>query len=86
MAITAKVASSTGTKAVLQDGQDIRVLERTISEGGSRSRLTGLTDVDASTLSDGSVLIYDEVAGNFKTTTTIEAPNTGTILVNGGVF
>jgi hypothetical protein len=85
MAITAKVASSTGTKAVLQDGQDIRVLERTISEGGSRSRLTGLSDVDASTLSDGALLIYDAPTDKFKTTTTIDT-DTGTIILNGGVF
>ena len=49
------------------------------------SMLQKLSDVDASVLSDGSMIIYDEPNKKFKTTTSIET-DTGTIVFNGGVF
>jgi hypothetical protein len=49
------------------------------------SMLQNLSDVDASVLSDGSMIIYDEPNKKFKTTTSIES-NTGTIIFNGGNF
>ena len=49
------------------------------------SMLQKLSDVDASVLSDGSMIIYDEPNKKFKTTTSIES-NTGTIIFNGGNF
>ena len=49
------------------------------------SMLQNLSDVDASVLSDGSMIIYDKPNKKFKTTTSIET-DTGTIVFNGGVF
>lgn len=49
------------------------------------NRLRSLTDVDASTLTDGALLQYDAPSDKFVTKTTIET-NTGTIIFNGGTF
>jgi hypothetical protein len=50
---------------------------------GPRMKLAELMDVDASTLNDGSVLLYNESQEKFKVTNIINNPNT-TIL--GGSF
>jgi hypothetical protein len=49
--------------------------------GGSGGRLTLLADVDASTLSDGSILVYEAASNNFKTTKNFPAA-----IIDGGVF
>jgi hypothetical protein len=49
------------------------------------NRLRSLTDVDATTLTDGALLQYDAPSDKFVTKTTIET-NTGTIIFNGGTF
>ena len=49
------------------------------------NRLRSLTDVDATTLTDGALLQYDAPSDKFITKTTIET-NTGTIIFNGGTF
>jgi len=43
--------------------------------------LTGLTDVDATNLEDGSVLVYANTTQKFVTTRTLEQQ-----IVNGGLF
>jgi len=48
------------------------------------STLKNLTDVDATTLEDGSVLMYEASANKFKVTTDISL--TGTNYVSGGNF
>ncbi|MDP6583486.1 MAG: hypothetical protein QF535_02440 [Anaerolineales bacterium] len=48
------------------------------------STLKNLTDVDATTLEDGSVLMYEVSANKFKVTTNISL--TGTNYVSGGNF
>jgi len=87
--ISAKLTSTSGTSAVVADGQNIRVLARTVggavSSGGSATTLRSLTDVNATVLEDGALLIYDAPSDSFKTTTTIDT-DTGTIIMNGGVF
>jgi hypothetical protein len=49
------------------------------------NRLRSLTDVDATTLTDGALLQYDAPSDKFVTKNTIET-NTGTIIFNGGTF
>jgi len=83
--ISAKLTSTSGTSAVVADGQNIRVLARTVGGGGSATTLRSLTDVNATVLEDGALLIYDAPSDSFKTTTTIDT-DTGTIIMNGGVF
>ena len=49
--------------------------------GGSGGRLTLLADVDASTLADGSILVYEAASNNLKTTKNFPAA-----IIDGGVF
>ncbi len=80
--ITATVITDNSTTATVKAGTT--VLATKISEGAS-SMLQNLSDVDASVLSDGSMIIYDEPNKKFKTTTSIET-DTGTIVFKGGDF
>ncbi len=61
--ITATVITDNSTTATVKAGTT--VLATKISEGAS-SMLQNLSDVDASVLSDGSMIIYDEPNKKFK--------------------
>ena len=80
--IVAKVFPDNKTSSTVQDGTTI-VATKVVVPG--QQLLKNLTDVDASVLSDGSMIIYDKPNKKFKTTTSIET-DTGTIVFNGGVF
>ena len=82
MAITAKIFPNNRTSATVKDGETIVVSKHAVP---GESLLKNLADVDSSVLDDGSLLIYDAPTAKFKTTTTIET-DTGTIILNGGVF
>lgn len=64
-------------KATIKDQNDLRI--RT-SSFQSR-RLGDLTDVDLTTLQDGSVLVYNASTTKFETTITLEKQ-----IINGGNF
>jgi len=48
--------------------------------------LSALSDVDASSVGDGSILMFNGSTNKFTTTTSIEPTTGGTITINGGSF
>lgn len=82
MAINAKIFPNNKTSATVKNGDTIVVSKHVVP---GESLLRNLADVDSSTLDDGALLIYDAPTAKFKTTTTIDT-DTGTIILNGGVF
>ena len=69
-----------------------------VDSGGTRGSVTvkagaqpattiaGLNDVDASSVTDGSILMFNSATSKFTTTTSIEPATGGTIIINGGSF
>ena len=48
--------------------------------------LATLSDVDTSTVTDGSIIMFNSATNKFTTTTSIEPVSGGTITINGGSF
>ena len=48
--------------------------------------LVALSDVDASSVGDGSILMFNSATSKFTTTNSIEPQTGGTITINGGNF
>ena len=48
--------------------------------------IAGLNDVDASSVTDGSILMFNSATSKFTTTNSIEPQTGGTITINGGNF
>jgi hypothetical protein len=48
--------------------------------------LVALSDVDASSVGDGSILMFNSATSKFTTTNSIEPVSGGTITINGGNF
>ena len=48
--------------------------------------LVALSDVDASSVGDGSILMFNSATSKFTTTNSIEPTTGGTITINGGNF
>ena len=48
--------------------------------------LSALSDVDASSVADGSILMFNSTTNKFTTTNSIEPTSGGTITINGGNF
>jgi len=48
--------------------------------------LVALSDVDASSVGDGSILMFNSATSKFTTTNSIEPATGGTITINGGNF
>jgi len=57
----------------------------TVPSASLKSKLTSLTDVNATTLEDGSILQYDATSDKFITRTNIKTER-GTLKLNGGNF
>ena len=69
-----------------------------VDSGGTRGSVTvkagaqpattiaGLNDVDASSVTDGSILMFNSATSKFTTTNSIEPQTGGTITINGGNF
>ena len=74
---TAKINTSTSSGP-----QQVSVTVPSIS---SSNTFRSLTDVNATTLDDGSLIQYDATSDKFITKTTIET-TTGTLKFNGGIF
>ena len=81
MAITAKVFPDNKTSATVSDGDTI-VATKVLVPGSQLLR--NLSDVDSSTLSDGSILMYRDSTQTFVTTTDLSL--SGTNYVTGGNF
>ena len=79
--ISAKVFPDNRTSATIQDGETI-VVTKVLTPGATL--LKNLTDVDPSTLEDGSVIVYRSSTANFVTTTNVSL--TGENFMNGGNF
>lgn len=79
--ITATVFPDNKTSATVQDGETI-VATKVVVPG--QQLLKNLTDVDSSTLTDGSILMYRESTSTFVTTTDLSL--SGTNYVTGGNF
>ena len=70
----------------------------TVDSGGTRGSVTvkagaqaavtlaALNDVDASSVGDGSILMFNSSTSKFTTTNSIEPQTGGTITINGGNF
>jgi hypothetical protein len=58
----------------------IRTVTARSTSGGSGS-IGSLTDVDVTTLQDGSILVYNSQSGKFESTTTLENQ-----ILNGGNY
>ena len=48
--------------------------------------LSALSDVDTSSVADGSILMFNSTTNKFTTTNNIEPASGGTITINGGNF
>ena len=79
--IEAKVFPNNKTSATVQDGETI-VATKVVVPG--QQLLRNLTDVDSSSLTDGSILIYRDSTSSFVTTTDLSL--SGTNYVTGGNF
>ena len=84
MAIKARIGGSTS-----QGGQPV-VTRVTVpgpkgDRGDAGGRLTELSDVDASSFSDGAMIQYSAASEKFEITNRIET-ETGEIRLNGGTF
>ncbi len=83
--VTAKVSSSGSVGASVDSGGTRGQV--TVKAGAqAATTLAALSDVDASTAGDGSILMYNGSTNKFTTTTTIEPTTGGTITINGGSF
>ena len=70
----------------------------TVDSGGTRGSVTvkagaqaavtlaALNDVDATSVGDGSILMFNSATSKFTTTNNIEPQTGGTITINGGNF
>ena len=79
--IEAKVFPDNKTSATVQDGETI-VATKVVVPG--QQLLRNLTDVDSSSLTDGSILIYRDSTSSFVTTTDLSL--SGTNYLTGGNF
>jgi hypothetical protein len=80
MSITATLRNTNGTVVKLR-GQN--TISATSMQIGTSPKLTSMTDVDVTELSEGALLIYDATTGKFHTKP--ELDNSATI-VNGGKY
>jgi len=82
MALQGKITTNPGLRAKSAAQRTIEAQKVLLSTGQS---LSGLTDVDVSARTDGSLMQYDATAGKFKAKSLIE--DTGSLLkINGGSF
>ena len=83
--VTAKVGTTSSFGATVDSG-GTRGSVTVKSGAATPSTLAGLTDVDATTVADGSIIMFNSATSKFTTTTSIEPATGGTIIINGGSF
>ena len=83
--VTAKVGTSSSFGATVDSGGTRGSV--TVKAGAqAATTLAALNDVDASSVADGSILMFNSATSKFTTTTSIEPATGGTIIINGGSF
>tara|TARA_B100000768_G_scaffold160682_1_gene160367 strand:- start:466 stop:714 length:249 start_codon:yes stop_codon:yes gene_type:complete len=82
MALQGKITTNPGLRAKSAAQRTIEAQKVLLSTGQS---LSGLTDVDVSARTDGSIMQYDSTAGKFKVKPIIEDTNS-LLKINGGSF
>ena len=90
MSITAKVNTTRTVVGSISQGNQPQVTRVTLpgpkgDSGAAGGTLAELSDVDASSVSDGALLQYDGGTEKFVITNVVET-DTGTISLNGGTF
>ena len=90
MSISAKVNTSSTIQGSVSQGNQPQVTRVTVpgpkgDSGAAGGTLVELSDVDASSVSDGALIQYDGGTEKFVITNVVET-DTGTIRLNGGTF
>ena len=93
MAITATVGGGSSNTSTVVGGSTTEVVRVTVpgptgatgAAGAVASELNTLGDVNADSVADGSVMMYDAATSKWVATNLI-APTSGTLIFNAGVF
>tara|TARA_Y100001937_G_C7023518_1_gene286611 strand:- start:536 stop:814 length:279 start_codon:yes stop_codon:yes gene_type:complete len=88
--ISATFSTGTNTTATINNNstgpQNVSVTSPSVAQLQSNvNKLTGLSDVNASTLNDGAMIQYDDDTKKFVTRNEIKTES-GNLILNGGTF
>ena len=88
--ITSTYTTGSNTTATINNNttgpKNVSVTSPSVSQLQSNvNKLTGLTDVNSSTLDDGAMIQYDDQTKKFVTRTEIKTES-GNLVLNGGTF
>ena len=78
--------SNTGSVGAVVDSGGTRGSVTVKAGAQAATTIDGLNDVDASSVTDGSILMFNSATSKFTTTNNIEPQTGGTITINGGNF
>ena len=78
--------SNTGSVGAVVDSGGTRGSVTVKAGAQAAVTLAALNDVDASSVADGSILMFNSATSKFTTTNSIEPATGGTITINGGNF
>ena len=78
--------SNTGSVGAVVDSGGTRGAVTVKAGAQAATTLAALNDVDATSVGDGSILMFNSATSKFTTTNSIEPQTGGTITINGGNF